>query len=97
MRTIKIQTGIGGYDLFNIAFEESAGLKRIRIGNKVPRILRTKKSYIKQSPTGYWYKLIKTEKNFFERIADDKRTRYKKEDFSLEMIENSIKNLFGGK
>lgn len=57
-RTITIQTGVGGMDLLNTAFEESAGFKRIRIGDKVPRILRTKKAVIRKSYKGFYYKLV---------------------------------------
>lgn len=89
-----IRTGVGGYDLFDIAMEESVGIYRIRIGNKVPRIIRTKKAIIKKSIAGYWYKLIKTKSLLMDSLQDKDRARYKKEDFSLDLLENAIKDLF---
>lgn len=57
-RTIRLYTGIGGMELFEEAFEKHAGLKRIYIGKKVLRILRTSKAVIKKSYSGRYYKLI---------------------------------------
>lgn len=59
-RTIKLYTGIGGYDLFQNAFEEALGYKRLYISKKVLRILRRLKSPIKYSiAKKQHYKLIK--------------------------------------
>jgi hypothetical protein len=62
MRGIKIYTGVGGMDLFEEAMEEHAGLKRVYIGKKVPRILRKLPISIKKSLSGRYYRLISTKK-----------------------------------
>lgn len=61
-RSIVLHTGVGGYDLFETAIEKELGFERIVIGKKVPRILRRLKFTIKQSPVGYYYKLVKIKK-----------------------------------
>lgn len=94
---MKLYTGVGGYDLFETAMEESAGMKRVRIGNKVPRILRTEKAFIRKSPVGYWYKLIKTRKTLMDFLTDEERPRCKKEDFSLETLEKVLSEIFFAK
>lgn len=58
-RVIRMWTGIGGKDQFDIAIENRIGLYRVRIGKKVPRILRTLKTPIRKSIVGYYYKLLK--------------------------------------
>jgi len=60
-RTIKIHTGIGGYNLFQEAFEEIAlGTKRVYLGKKIPRILRRVHKNIHKSVNGiYFYKTKK--------------------------------------
>lgn len=58
MRSIRLYTGVGGYELFQEAMEASAGLKRIYIGKKVMRILRRLKTPIRKSVSGRYYKLI---------------------------------------
>lgn len=45
-------------DLFQEAFEKHAGLSRIYIGKKVPRIARRKGIIIKKSLTGRYYRLV---------------------------------------
>lgn len=41
MRNIIIRTGVGGYNMFQEAFEEQTlGTKRVYVGRKVLRILR---------------------------------------------------------
>lgn len=88
-----VRTGIGGYDLFQIAMEESAGIYRIKIGKKVPRILRTKKAIIRKSVVGYWYKVIRPKPLFMHVLEDKNRIRYNKEDFSLDWIKEALKDL----
>lgn len=61
-RKIIIRTGVGGFDLFTETMENSAGFERVRIGKKVPRILRRLKTPIKKSPVGYYYKLVRNGK-----------------------------------
>lgn len=58
-RTIRIYTGIGGYDLFQEAVENGEGFYRIYIGKKVLRILRGLNPSIRKSVKGKYYKLSK--------------------------------------
>lgn len=93
-RTIRIQTGVGGYDLFEIGMEESVGIYRIKIGKKVPRILRTKKNIIKKSIAGYWYKLIKTKKTLLDFMEDEIRQKSELKDIDLNLLEQTISDFY---
>lgn len=56
---VKMFTNAAGMDKFTESFEENAGLTRIYIGNKVPRILRRMKYNILRSYTKGYYRLVK--------------------------------------
>jgi hypothetical protein len=58
-RVIRMYTGVGGADLFDISREESMGYVRVYIGIKVPRLLRVLKFKILKSKKKQFYKLIK--------------------------------------
>lgn len=58
-RRLKIWTGPGGMDLFEEALQKDAGITRVYIGHKIPRIMRRIKDVnIRQSHTGRYYRLI---------------------------------------
>jgi len=75
-RSIKIWTGAAGMESFEEAFQESVGLKRMYLGNKVLRILRKTKGVInKSSYSGRYYRLFGLKKYYIE--LSDKLDRLK--------------------
>lgn len=59
-RTMRMYTGIGGYDNLLEAQERYIGYKRVYIGKKVPRLLKKLNFKVKKSLVGRYYKLIPT-------------------------------------
>lgn len=55
-RNYIIRTGVGGFDLFNIGMEKSAGLKRIFSSKQLPRIFKIK---LNKNYKGRYYRLVK--------------------------------------
>lgn len=55
-RTVKLQTGAGGHDLFCITMEETMGLKRIFSSKQLPRIFKIK---LNKNYKGKYYRLVK--------------------------------------
>lgn len=51
-----VRTGVGGYDLMSIAFEEKIGLKRVFSSKQLPRFFKIK---LKKNHRGRYYRLVK--------------------------------------